>query len=166
MLDPNPDQLRLGQNETSAGHRFNFYRSDRTSFNVSRRTIMHNAISKYRLDAFKRQQGRCHYCGLLMWLKHPKELVSRQKISGSTRSRLRCTAEHLVARQDGGTNSHANIVAACLHCNRTRHRMKSPPDPAKYRDRVRRRVRAGKWHPGRVRQLMVDSRYKGGNVIA
>jgi len=119
---------------------------------------MPNAISKHRHAAFNRQEGRCHYCGLPMWLKQPEEFTARFRISKGEASRLRCTAEHLLARQDGGTNSRANIVAACHHCNRTRHRISPPPDPASYRDRVRRRMRAGKWHPGQVRQLAGASR--------
>jgi hypothetical protein len=62
-----------------------------------------------------------------------------------------------LARQDGGSDKCANIVAACHFCNSTRHRMKSPPDPASYRDRVRRKMHAGKWHPGQVRQLVAAS---------
>jgi 5-methylcytosine-specific restriction endonuclease McrA len=120
---------------------------------------MHNAISKHRLAAFNHQNGRCYYCGHPMWLKHPDELAPRRKISGRVLSPLRCTAEHLLAKQDGGTNSRDNIVAACHHCNKTRHRISTPPDPERYRERVGRRLRAGKWHTGIVRHL-VDSSYR------
>jgi 5-methylcytosine-specific restriction endonuclease McrA len=89
-----------------------------------------------------------------MWLKQPTELTARFRISERDASRLRCTAEHLLARQDGGTNSGENIVAACTHCNKTRHRIKSQPDPIRYREHVSRRIRVGKWHPKNVRNLM------------
>ncbi len=90
---------------------------------------MSSAKAKHRLAAFERQNGRCYYCGLPMWLKHPAELTARFRISEGDVSRLQCTAEHLLARQDGGPDTEANIVAACIHCNKTRHRKKSPPDP-------------------------------------
>lgn len=62
---------------------------------------------------------------------------------------LECTAEHLVARQDGGRESAENIVAACRWCNLTRHRCRpqKAPDAETYRMQVLRKVAAGKWHP-------------------
>ncbi|WP_339009581.1 HNH endonuclease [Aeromonas popoffii] len=39
---------------------------------------------------------------------------------------LQCTGEHLQPRSNGGSNQPANIVAACRHCNGTRH----PPQGA------------------------------------
>jgi len=118
---------------------------------------MPNAISKHRFAAFQHQNGRCHYCGLPMWLKHPEELNPNLKGNHRALSRLRCTAEHLLARQDGGANSRANIVAACHFCNMTRHRITNPPDPARYREHVRHRVRAGKWHSRNVHQLVASA---------
>lgn len=112
------------------------------------------SISKIRLAAFKGQNGRCHYCGLPMWLKQPTELTAKYRITEGEVSRLRCTAEHLVAKQDGGTDSKDNIVAACYFCNTRRHRVKSPPDPTRHRERVGRRIRAGKWHPRNVLNLI------------
>ena len=108
------------------------------------------SIAKHRLAAFNRQEGRCFYCGLPMWLKHPAEFAAKYRISEGAVSRFQCTAEHLKARHDGGTNSDGNIVAACRHCNMTRHRISPPPNPATYQKRVRRRVLAGKWHPRSV----------------
>ncbi|WP_282097584.1 HNH endonuclease [Luteibacter sp. SG786] len=60
---------------------------------------------------------------------------------------LRCTAEHLTARQDGGRNMASNIAAACWICNARRHRRKFPPPPAAYRAFVQQRLDKGKWHP-------------------
>ena len=115
---------------------------------------MTSAISKKRLAAFKQQNGRCYYCGLPMWLKQPTELTARFRIREGDASRLRCTAEHLLARQEGGTNSSYNIVAACLFCNKTRHRIASPPDPTRYQVHVMHRLRAGKWHPKIILDLV------------
>lgn len=130
---------------------FRLNQSDRTSCDYFKEPIMSNSISKHRLAAFKRQKGRCYYCGLPMWLKQPRELAARFRISEGALSRLRCTAEHLLARKDGGADSGDNIVAACLFCNKTRHRISSQPDPIRYREHVRHRLRAGKWHPRSVR---------------
>ena len=70
--------------------------------------------------AFNRQGGKCFYCGLRMWLNSQKGP-----------SLLRCTAEHLKARSEGGSDGPSNIVAACWHCNHTRHKCKHPLDPPK-----------------------------------
>ena len=115
---------------------------------------MPKSITKHRLTAFERQNGRCHYCGLPMWNKQPTELTAKYRITEGEASRLRCTAEHLVAKQDGGTDSKDNIVAACQFCNWTRHSIPSQPNPTNYRKRVGRRIRAGKWHPRNVLNLM------------
>lgn len=61
-------------------------------------------------------------------------------------ARLQCTAEHLVARGEGGPDCDANIVAACAHCNRTRHKRISLPKPEAYRQDVAKRVKRGAWH--------------------
>jgi 5-methylcytosine-specific restriction endonuclease McrA len=114
---------------------------------------MPSSISKHRQAAFKRQNGRCFYCGLPMWLKQPAEFTAKYKMSEGAASRFQCTAEHLKARQDGGTNSDGNIVAACRHCNMTRHRISPPPTPATYQKHVKRRIRAGRWHPRNVHHM-------------
>ena len=67
---------------------------------------MPSVIAKNRLIAYQRQSGRCYYCDLPMWLG---KLPGKRHRPAS----LQCTAEHLVARQDGGDNSARNIVAAC-----------------------------------------------------
>ncbi|MFL6605779.1 MAG: HNH endonuclease [Steroidobacteraceae bacterium] len=60
-------------------------------------------------------------------------------VSGKRIRQYRCTAEHLKARCDGGTNRPGNVVAACWHCNRTRHRRKNPPHPEQWQIIQRRR---------------------------
>jgi len=44
------------------------------------------------------------------------------------------TAEHLVARMDGGKDTRQNIVAACRRCNEMRHALfhGAAPDPETY----------------------------------
>lgn len=100
---------------------------------------MANRLIHSRQLAFGHQGGRCYYCGLPMGLAdaHGPAL-------------LRCTAEHLTARSEGGQDDPSNIVAACLHCNRTRHKRKHPPQPQRYREEVRRQVEQGRWFPAAI----------------
>ena len=99
-----------------------------------------------RAQAFHAQGGHCCYCELLMWLEAPEELRA-PGLSPRTVRGLQCTAEHLVARQDGGRDKRQNIAAACQFCNARRHRRKHPPQPAAYQHLVRRRMSNGRWHP-------------------
>lgn len=115
---------------------------------------MPKSISKHRLATYKRQQGRCYYCGLPMWLKSADELAKGLGVKARTIKGLQCTAEHLVARQDGGDNSTENIVAACRTCNGCRHRKAVPLSPWEHRERVQARLRAGKWHPQALVRLV------------
>jgi 5-methylcytosine-specific restriction endonuclease McrA len=91
------------------------------------------------------QGGRCYYCGLPIW----DEAVGAE--SGASAAEklapksLRCTAEHLHARSEGGGNQAHNIVAACWYCNTRRHRAKRPLAPEAYRLLVQQRMAAGKW---------------------
>jgi len=110
-------------------------------------------ISKNRLKAFELQHGRCHYCHAPMWLENPKEFAAKHHLSVRAAGRLRCTAEHLVAKKDGGNNSAKNIVAACVACNGRRHKAKAELPPERYSSYVKNRLRAGKWHPARIRAL-------------
>jgi hypothetical protein len=107
---------------------------------------MSTALARYRTAAFIRQFGFCHYCGFAMWMDDLAEFCACYRLTPAHARRMCCTAEHLVARRDGGRDSAANIVAACLHCNRTRHRPKNVLDPLRYRQRVCARVQMGRWH--------------------
>lgn len=101
---------------------------------------MASKIQRSRQIAFNRQGGKCYYCGLRMWL---------YGATGPTQ--LLCTAEHLIARSEGGTKALSNIVAACRHCNQTRHKRKNPPPPDRYQTEVQRRIARGGWLPKQVR---------------
>jgi HNH endonuclease len=91
------------------------------------------------------QGGRCYYCGLPMWDDAvPTDLRGSDTIRSAPKV-LRCTAEHLLARSDGGGDTTDNIVAACLYCNTQRHRRKRPLSPDKHRIHVRARMEAGRW---------------------
>lgn len=106
---------------------------------------MPSRIQVLRRQAFHRQAGRCWYCSVQMWLISPDELA--RLVATSAAAQLRCTAEHLVAQRDGGSDAAKNIVAACAHCNHTRHKRKAPPEPETYRKEIRRRTKRGAWHP-------------------
>lgn len=108
---------------------------------MSRRQITRN-----RFSSFLSQEGRCIYCGVLMWLDDVKSFAASRPISLRTARALQCTAEHLVPKCDGGGDGAANIVAACRRCNQGRHRRAVVPEPARYRLAVQRRVGRGRWH--------------------
>lgn len=97
-------------------------------------------LKKIRLSKFREQGGRCYYCDRQMW-------EVQVGSGGGQRSYLICTAEHLIARQDGGPDAGENIVAACKWCNTRRHMRSVPLGPAAYKDHVQRRMKRGKWHP-------------------
>ncbi|WP_411974196.1 HNH endonuclease [Sinorhizobium kummerowiae] len=81
-----------------------------------------------------------------MWETDPEIFSARFRISARTAWRFRCTAEHLVARCDGGRDVEENVVAACHYCNWTRHRTTRPKDSASYKEHVRSRMKQGRWH--------------------
>ncbi len=90
-----------------------------------------NNIQSHRRRAFHRQQGRCYYCDELML--EPTFCCSN----------LRCTAEHLIPRSEGGLNTAENIVAACWRCNSRRHRRRVIPSPEEHRYRVQKLHKEG-----------------------
>ena len=93
---------------------------------------MSQSIPRLRARAFIAQNTRCYYCDLPMCNDPDARGFSlAYGILGKRLRQYRCTAEHLKARCDGGTAS--NVVAACRHCNLTRHRRRNPPDPNQWR---------------------------------
>lgn len=106
---------------------------------------MPSAIQRLRRQAYHRQDRRCCYCAVPMWLLEPEELPSKPP-SPAAALRIRCTAEHLVPKSDGGRDVEGNVAAACLHCNLTRHRRKIPLAPEAFRRMVGARVSRGAWH--------------------
>lgn len=110
---------------------------------------MTQKIIRLREVAFRQQAGRCFYCTFPMLLCSREDTVPGD--APSCLSRLKCTAEHLVPKADGGGTTTSNIVAACQYCNYTRHRSKKPRAYVAYREHVRRRICAGRWHPHEVR---------------
>lgn len=97
-------------------------------------------LSTLRFQAFQAQNGNCYYCGQRMWIH------SANEPRPSPDARFQCTAEHLIARQDGGRDVTSNIVAACWFCNSRRHRSKKPLPPRAYLAHVHRRMSKRKWN--------------------
>lgn len=110
-------------------------------------------LQRARERAYISQQGRCYYCGFSMWLHVPEELSEPYNVSADAARPLQCTAEHLVARSDGGGHDEANIVAACIHCNQARHRLSPPPRADAHKRGVRLQVRNGSWHRRSLREV-------------
>jgi len=105
-------------------------------------------LAKLRIRAFHAQQGYCIYCGLPLWEAFI-QASAPPHIPELWAHHLRATAEHLVARQDGGPNSAINIAAACAWCNARRHqgRATNAPDPVTYQRQIQRLMERGLWHP-------------------
>lgn len=109
--------------------------------------MAHKSIIKLRSAAFDRQDGRCYYCGYQMWRDTPETFAHLHGLSLRHARHFQCTAEHLVARQDGGRDTQSNIAAACRLCNQRRHKRKDAPEPQEYKDLVQKRLSNGDWHP-------------------
>jgi hypothetical protein len=121
-------------------------------------------LQKLRHQAFVRQGCRCFYCSLPMWECDLLDFSARYGIGPRKAKHLRCTAEHLIAQQDGGNETSQNIAAACLWCNRMRHarRHDKAPSPENYKKRVSQLINKRRWHPAIVlyqdgNQLMSNS---------
>ena len=112
---------------------------------------MAKTLSKIRAEAFRRQAGRCYYCGVIMCADEPTAFATTYQLTTRLVKLLCCTAEHLAPKQDGGRNSVSNIAAACRLCNHRRHaQRKVAPTPEAYRALVRRRVARKRWHASQV----------------
>lgn len=105
-------------------------------------------LQSVRDRACTRQQWLCHYCGLPM--------LAPGDPSASKRPHLRCSAEHLLARQDGGTDAADNIVAAHIVCNRRRHKRARPLPPDDYKALVKKRIASGKWHDRAAMKMLKE----------
>lgn len=114
-------------------------------------------LRKVRNNAFLHQSGRCYYCELPMWIDDKEGFATKHSIPASMAEKLKCTAEHLVARCEGGGNNKSNIVAACFVCNNRRHRFKHPLSPPQYKEHVQKLLNNGNWHKKSLRQLDIRS---------
>lgn len=118
---------------------------------------MPSLLEKSRLAAFRRQGGRCFYCGLPVWLYDLEAFRARYPLSAKQVASRRCTAEHLLPKEDGGKDGADNIVAACALCNSRRHKREHARSPEEHRRHVLSRVRRGKWLPGVMTAALASS---------
>ena len=102
-------------------------------------------ISKVRSTAFQLQQGLCVYCQRPMWQSHLRDFAATHGLTKRQAKHRRCTAEHLQAKCDGGSNKQGNIAAACIYCNQRRHQLKQAPAPDAYKKYVQQKLIAGTW---------------------
>lgn len=105
-------------------------------------------IAKHRHQAAVRQSFHCFYCGLPMWESSPSPLLQQYGLSQAEARLLQCTGEHLHPKGKGGSDQASNIVAACKHCNSTRHKTPNALNPDQYQKKVQKRVSKGQWFPG------------------
>ena len=106
---------------------------------------MSHAHQRLRDSAAAVQGNRCYYCSCPMWHKDLRRFCEALGLTTAQGQNLRCTAEHLHARRDGGKNTPGNVVAACSYCNRQRHKRPKVLEPAEYRRFVQRRMASGRW---------------------
>lgn len=96
----------------------------------------HHLLVSLRRRAAVRQGWFCCYCALPIWENAAQRaaVINQFDLSENEAGQLRCTAEHLQARCDGGRDVPGNIAAACLRCNHERHagRASAAPAPATY----------------------------------
>jgi len=107
---------------------------------------MPSSMARFRARAFRSQSGRCFYCSCPMWENSAESFIQMYELSRGQAMPLKCTAEHIKARSDGGADSKRNIVAACGTCNRRRHQRKIARSSAEHLGHVQRAMRRGKWH--------------------
>ena len=85
-----------------------------------------------------------------MWQGCSRAFQEKYLLSQAQARRFMCTAEHLLARQDGGKNNRENIVAACIFCNQSRHRRLTPLEPPLYEKLVSGRLQKNRWHGAEI----------------
>jgi len=81
-----------------------------------------------------------------MWLQDIKGFCRRHNIAPDQALKLKCTAEHLIARKDGGPDTDENIVAACDFCNQARHLSEDAKSADEFLIFAREELAANRWH--------------------
>ncbi len=92
-----------------------------------------------------------------MWLDQPDAFAKKYIITIKGAALFKCTAEHLLANQDGGKDVESNIVAACHFCNQKRHKCKNPKDPIAYKHYISTRLCKGKWNSAFITRSHISS---------
>ena len=71
---------------------------------------------------YRKQRGRCIYCGHLVWPSMPQPYSNDIGL-------MLATLDHMTPLSRGGANKFSNLVAACYHCNNEKGSM----DAVEYR---------------------------------
>ena len=101
-------------------------------------------LRRFRKVAARKQAHKCWYCDAPMWSSKPEAFAEKHGLRLEDAAHFQCSAEHLVARRDGGAEVR-NIVAACRYCNIARHECEAPMDAEAWRAHVQARVLASDW---------------------
>lgn len=99
-----------------------------------------------RKSAYRAQSDLCFYCKFPMWDDDLAFYARIHNISIAHARHFECTAEHLIAKKDGGKDTSQNIVAACKFCNMKRHKRKHPPSPDAHQLRAQQRLAKKRWN--------------------
>ncbi|WP_354443793.1 HNH endonuclease [Ottowia thiooxydans] len=111
-------------------------------------------LRRSRHAAFIKQGGRCYYCSLPMLPSNDQQDQVEVNASLHLSTLLRCTAEHLRPRSEGGPDTPDNIVAAHAECNERRHRMEKALQPDRYRKLVQNQIVNNCWHSQKALSLL------------
>ena len=103
-------------------------------------------VRHLRQQAYTHQSGLCYYCQCPMWTVSCSEFAQTHSLSLKAANRFQCSAEHLRPVGQGGLTTADNIVAACVFCNRTRHKARKVRTPEDFAIYVRRRIAAKRWN--------------------
>ena len=120
---------------------------------------MNQSIYRLRRRAYARQSHACYYCQRPMWITDCAQFAQIHGLSHRAARQFQCSAEHLIPVSLGGGDTPANVVAACIFCNRTRHKarkIRTGPEFAVY---VRRRIAGMRWNYQFRRQVLPRSRH-------
>lgn len=82
-----------------------------------------------------------------MWEEDQQRFAERHGLTSKQSGLLRATGEHLIPFSLAGPATKKNIVVACLHCNKCRHKNGGQRTAEAYLQRVHARMNSGRWHP-------------------
>ncbi|MDZ7653418.1 MAG: HNH endonuclease [Burkholderiaceae bacterium] len=125
------------------------------------------SLKDRRLRAHAQQGGLCFYCCLPICEGDVQFFRRRYGLTAREAQSLLSTAEHLVARKDGGTDGNSNVVAACWTCNQGRHQRKNRDlNWQQFQELVQKRLRQRKWRAKSLLAKICSNSKDGRNLLA
>src|SRR6187551_1045811 len=103
--------------------------------------VTFNRLQKLRNEAAEAQHWLCFYCALPMGGEGSPWQMALEPLGKA----FAASAEHLVARCEGGRDTRGNIAAAHARCNHRRHRRRRVMTPERFAAFVQRRIGSGRW---------------------